>query len=357
MQKRKWGKGACYGLLLLGGQATCLAADVTSDDIALIDEELSAIRESRERETKVTGYVDAEYVNDTRDGTFHGFRMHHFSLFFTKRFNDDWRFFSEIEFEDGVKHESGTTEGKIFVEAVNVDYQWRAGQFARIGRFFTPAGIWSIDHYPPFVPTQERPMHIRNIFPQIVDGVDAFGTLPVGDHFLKYDLYLVNGDGTPGSGDDNDQKAVGARASLLLSGFKYLEVGVSGFRDTNTSGASLTEKTAYGLHGKWKTGPVTLQGEYAAATLDPQSGASIDKLGYYLQGMYDINQWTVGYRYDFWDEQESAAKDETRNSVFVNYHVTPNIVWKLEHHIIDDEDVSKVDYEKTILSIAYYLGD
>ena len=109
------------------------------------------------------------------------------SLFFTKDFGNGWSFFSEVEYEDGPKFEGdGTTlssqDGKIFLESVNMTYLHKPDLSARVGRFFTPAGIWSVDHYPPFVGTQLRPQHIRKIFPQVIDGAGVFGSLTLKDN-------------------------------------------------------------------------------------------------------------------------------------------------------------------------------
>ncbi len=358
---------ACFCALLAIGAAPSVMAAVTEDDLALVEEEINTIKEARETATQVSGYVDAEYIDDSRDTATipdkYGFRMHHLSLFVTKKFNHDWKFFSELEFEDGVNTEDGI--GTIFAEAINIDYQWSPSQYVRVGRDFTPAGIWSVDHYPPFVPTQEMPMHIRKIFPDVVDGIDAHGTVAMGSTFMDYDAYVANGDRTngydsAGEKDNNHQKTVGGRVSFILPAFNRLELGASVLKDTNTdpSVPENVKKTAIGVHGKLKVGSVTLQSEYASDTKKPQGGgAETKQLGYYLQALYDIQQWTVGYRYDFWDEDKSDANKVTDNAVFVNYHVNPNIVCKLETHMVSNKDSAVEDYQRTILSIAYYLGN
>ena len=65
----------------------------------------------------------------------------------------------------------------------------------------------------------------------------------------------------------------------------------------------------------------------------------------------------MGYRYDFWDEDKSDADKVTDNVEFVNFHVSPVIVLKLEHHGVNHKDPAVEDYDRTILSIAYYLGE
>lgn len=356
-------KKAIICALLVAGSSPSVWAAVTDDDFSLLEEEVNSLKEAKETATKISGYVDAEYISDTRDNATiddkYGFRLHHLSLFVTKRFNRDWKFFSEVEFEDGTFIDSDPTapgqSGSIFAEAVNIDYQWRPSQYVRVGRDFTPAGIWSVDHYPPFVPTQETPMHIRQIFPGVIEGVEAHGTLPMGSTFMDYDAYVANGDNTPGESDTNDQKALGGRVSFILPAFNRLELGASVFRDTNDADV---RKTAYGAHGKLKVDKLTLQTEYAADTLKPLDGSAETKqVGYYLQALYDISQWTVGYRYDLWNPDKAATAKVTDNVLFVNYHVSPVIVCKLEHHMVNNQDTTVEDYGRTILSIAYYLGE
>lgn len=374
-----------YILLTIGIIPNVWAA-VTEDDLSLVEDEINTIKEERDTATKLSGYVDAEYINDSRNsaimnaqGDKYGFRIRHLSLFVTKKFNQKWSFFSEAEFEDGTFIDSGgpasNTSGSIYAESINMDYQWRPSQYLRIGRDFTPAGIWSTDHYPPFVATQDTPMFFEAhaIFPGVIDGVDAHGTLPIGKSFLEYDAYVANGDSTPGQSDNNRQKAFGGRVNFILPAFKLLHIGASFFRDTDpynyTGDPSVmldSRKTSYGFHGKLKVDNWTVQAEYAQDTRKPLDGgatAETKQVGYYLQALYDVNQWSIGYRYDFFNPDKSASTkvDAKDNVVFVDYHVSPVIVCKLEHHMVKDHSLvstyGKADYSRTILSIAYYLGE
>jgi len=356
-------------IVLALGSASVARAAVSDADISMLEAEIDALKEDKNAGIKVSGYADASYINDSRDvatlngpnGDKYGFRLDHLAMFLTKKFDKNWNFFSEVEYEDGTFIDSDPTapaqSGSVFVESVNIDYQWRPSHYVRFGREFTPAGIWSIDNFAPFVPTTEMPMHIRQIFPAVIDGVDAHGTVPMGATFMDYNVYVANGDGTPGESDNNRQKALGGRVSFILPAFQHLELGASVFRDTNDVDV---RKTAYGVHGKLRADKLTLQAEYANDNQKPLGGgAETKQTGYYLQALYDISKWTVGYRYDYWNPDKSAAPSEkvTDNVVMVNYHVSPVIVCKLEHHMVNSQDPAAEDYGRTILSIAYYLGD
>lgn len=351
--------------------------NVLKDEILILQDQLEETNVANTNEMKISGYADIEYHNNTLDGKEPGFRLHHMSLFFEKRVTDDWKFFSEIEYEDAPFLEFDYTDkkddsvcegcyGKIFLEAANFTYSANPLVSVRTGRFFTPAGIWSVDHYPSFVPTQLRPEHIRNIFPQVVDGLGLFGTIAMGNTFINYDAYLGNGESNSGKADRNSEKATGFKVSLLLPIMKYFEIGASAYNDTITQNDTVVpgttidvDKTAVGAHLKMKFLDFTFQSEFASGKLDPEGGTSYKRKGYYAQLLYDIGAWTFGVRHDFYDEDDTVEKDMIFNSLIVNYHVNPAIVLKLEHHQVEDEDPDpkKEDYDHTIASIVMYLGN
>jgi hypothetical protein len=317
----------------------------------------------------VSGYADAEYVTTDVPGDA-GFRLHHLSMFLKKQVSDELRFFSETEWEDapyvsGDPGSSVTRSGTIFIEALNFDYQWRPDTSMRVGRFFTPAGIWSVDHYPPFVLTQMRPQHIREIFPQLVDGAAISGLHAVGSAFVGYDLYIGNGEtGTfNGHSDENTTKAAGLKVNVALPIAQQFDVGATLYHDKLAASADPNEskKDAYGAHAKIRQGAFVLQAEYADGkyepTVSPATNLPYHKKGYYAQFSYDINKWTLGYRYDYFDPNTtSVASSATKiNSAIVNYHVNRNVVLKWEHHIADVLDPAQPNWYKDIVSIVANL--
>jgi hypothetical protein len=340
-------------------------------DVGLAHEETDDIAMRLKSSMSVSGYADTEYVK-TNNGDPSGFRIHHLSMFLKKQVSDDMRFFSETEYEDAPYVTATPTgnSGKLFVEALNFDYQWRPHTSMRVGRFFTPAGIWSVDHYPPFVMTQMRPQHIRLIFPQLVDGASISGNHAVGSSFASYDIYFGNGE-TPnfdGNGDNNSSTAVGLRTNVALPIAKLFEVGATLYHDKlgPLADPALSKKDVYGLHAKIEVGDFGLQAEYADGryepTVSPATNLPYHKKGYYAQFDYDIGKWTVGYRYDFFNPDTSKSNGLTNygariNSAIVNYHVNKNVVLKLEHHVADEiyQTATNRDWYKSIISIAVNL--
>ena len=324
---------------------------------------------SKEIENNITisGYADVEYRGSSEPGINEEFRMHHLSLFFSKQFDNNVKFFSEIEYEDTPKFEgkndgSGdleTASGKIFVEALNFDWNYSQHLNIRAGRFFTPAGIWSEDHYPPFVTTQERPLHIRKIFPQLIDGLSLFGSTEfTTNHFFNYTAYIGNGESNvSGKKDLNNSKGVGFKGDYNAPWLDDFTLGFTLYRDNNDTSNNDAEKFAYGYHLKLRQGNFTLQGEYAKEELNFVNILE-DEIseGYYAQLLYQFEQWGLGYRYDVFDKTDIDTNKTIRNSLFINYHLNENFTLKGEYHQDSYGDSMIADYNAYILSITGYLG-
>ena len=349
------------------------AASTKNEEIALLKEELSIVQDQIEeinqnasKQMRISGYADLELQKSTELGKYTSFRLHHLSLFFEKRIEEKWKFFSEIEFEDAPKFEGAgeaqtppasgeiveDAEGKIYVEAVNISYQHDAALNIRGGRFFTPAGIWSVDHYPSFVPTQIRPQHIRQIFPQVIDGLVAYGTVNFNSSFLDYHVYSGNGEGNTGSGDLNSDKSNGARFALILPWLNYMELGLSAYNDILNDG---TKKRATGSHFKIEYRNFAIQGEYAKGVYT--IGTNRRSNGYYAQLLYRPSAVSYGIRHDYYKADENVASSgNTFDGVFFNYRVNDSVLFKLEHHLVKSDDSSISSHSESICSLVVYLG-
>ena len=368
-------------VLLLSSPATSSAASLSQevDELRARLEVLEAeVEESNHKFSglfEVGGYADTEYIVTDKGDDENGFRVHHLSFHFVKQISDKWRLFSEVEFEDGPKlgeeetltitddlggiHTVETVEhkeGKIFVETFTLGYQHNRQVNFFFGRYLVPGGIWNVDHYTPFVPTQERPQHIRKIFPQINDGVQFYGTKNLSGIVTDYTAYVGNGSGNSGHGDGNANTAAGARLKFKFPNFHGAELGFSGYTETDNDD---TERTAQGVDLKLRWKDLKFQGEYAMGDFDLKAaGADFDRSGYYGQLIYGIGKLDFIYRYDWYDAADIVVKgDKEINTFALNYHFTPSVVGKLETHFNEFEDSTKENYNKTIFSIAVYLGE
>jgi len=125
------------------------------EELSLIQEQIEEINLNANDSINISGYTDIEVHNSSKPGKKPGFRLHHLSLFFEKTIKEKWKFFSEIEYEDAPKFEGdGVAQpdpaqgdiikdatGKLFVEAVNITYQFEPNLNIRGGRFL---GVGSI---------------------------------------------------------------------------------------------------------------------------------------------------------------------------------------------------------------------
>lgn len=326
------------------------------------------LTEQIDRSMQLSGYADVEYKGSSEPGINEEFRMHHLSLFFTKQFDNRLKFFSEIEYEDtpkfdGVNDGSGdlkSASGKIFVEAINFDWNHSQHFNIRVGRFFTPAGIWSEDHYPPFVATQERPLHIRKIFPQLVDGASIFGSTEfMPDHFFNYTSFIGNGESNvSGKKDLNSNKAVGFKGDYKAPWLDDFTLGFTLYNDNKDSSNKDVEKFAYGFHLLLRQNNLTFQSEYAASDIESTDPINDYKSkGYYAQFIYGFDQWSIGYRYDFFDKKSIDLEEVQRNSFFINYRLNEYFSLKGEYHDDRHQDPAIDEYGYYIFSITGYLGN
>ena len=333
-------------------------------------EELKARIEVLEAETEetdrrfsdlmeISGYADSEYIITDKGTDADGFRVHHLSFHFIKQIDDKWKMFSEVEFEYGPKigEDDGAgnikyKEGKLFVEVFTIDYAHNPKLNMRLGRYLTPGGIWNVEHYPPFVPTQQRPQHIRKLFPQVMDGLQFNGTTDLGGTVTDYILYVGNGSGNDGSGDGNANKAYGGRLKFKVTG--ATELGLSLMNERDNSGVA---EDAFGVDLKYRWKKLGLQAEYASGEFTPLTGTGYERTGYYGQLIYGIGKLDLIYRYDWYDADDTVVDGDTVVNTFaLNYHFTPSVVGKLETHFHEYEDETEENYNKTLISLAVYLG-
>lgn len=130
---------------------------------------------------------------------------------------------------------SSSGRNDIIVGGVVIERAWSEYSFAdelnlRGGYFFTPYGIWNVDHGTPTLLSLLLPdAQVTEVIPQQQVGVMAHGRTLLGDYMLGYHAYVGNGR-TPGLFDLSHDKAVGGRLTLSPVTFGgELELGFSGY--------------------------------------------------------------------------------------------------------------------------------
>ena len=306
---------------------------------------------------EIGGYFDVMYVMTYKNNTADKFRVHHLNLQLAKELSEGWSFFTEIEYEDGPKFEfdDGAIEeanGGLMVETMYVDAEVNDYLTLRMGRYLDPAGIWTVNHYAPFVPTMVKPQLVGKIFPTTLDGLQAFGSKPLGSNYTgEYKLYTGNGFGEPGKLDSNSNKAAGGSFNLKFLALYDLNIGISAYRDSDTSD---TKIDAIGTDVQFRVKSFAFQGEYANAERETTANVNTRRAGWYAQGIYDIKKVSLIYRYDTYRDTALTNRDHDTNTVAINYHFTPNIVAKLEHNM--HKLTTAEDYNQTIATLAVFIG-
>lgn len=324
------------------------------------DEETKHNLAAISRLVNVSGYADAEYKFTNQQDENNGFRLRHLSLFFTKDIQKEWKLFTELEFEDAPRIESNPnndtvskSQGIIFLEQMYIQYHPSLDWDIRVGRFLTPAGIWWIYHYPPYVPTQTFPLMYKVIFPEVLDGIQLRNSIPLKDSIIDTNVYIANGSGNSGHMDRNENKSVGGRVNTnIING---LSAGFSYFREKNNQNTMLN---SYGFHMLFNYAPFKVQAEYAIRRNRPESGLKFYDSGWYAQATYDINNWTIAGRYDHYDSNDTIPNNcQFRYTGAVNYHFAHNVVGKVEFNHNRFEDRSIENFNEVIMAIAVAIGD
>lgn len=311
----------------------------------------------------LNGYADVEYDYSNQPGVSDHFRIRHLSLFFSQKVQNEWDLFSEIEWEDAplIKADPATNtvakaQGQFLMEQMYIQYRSGPEFDVSAGRLLTPAGIWLIYHYPPFIPTQERPLHIRQIFPQYSDGIMVRRSFNLLNALVDTNFYVANGQDGSGSTDPSASKAVGLRlnaATDLLD--NKLDFGGSYLSDEDTAG---TYQNSYGLHLKLDHQAFGLQSEYATRQNMPPGADTYWNTGLYAQGTYDINKWTLAARWDWYNSNSLIPQnDHYVYTGAVNYHFAHNVICKAELHRHEFNNPLSTNYYLGIVSVALALGD
>ncbi len=120
------------------------------------------------------------------------------------------------EFRDPIDQADIIRVGGIVIERAWVEYEWNAKLRVRMGRWFTPYGLWNIDHGSPTLLGATKPMIIGyNLMPSAQTGLLVLGEARSHDFRLSYFASLANGKSTTDEYRDMDNnKGVGAGFKL-----------------------------------------------------------------------------------------------------------------------------------------------
>jgi hypothetical protein len=306
-----------------------------------IDRLVGARQNVSEGQTTIGGYGELHY-NDLDSGAEMDF--HRFVLFFNHAFNDDIRFFSEVELEHSLAGDGAP--GEVELEQAYAEIDLNDATRLKAGLFLVPVGLINETHEPPTFYGVERNPIENQIIPSTwwEGGVGVSGNL--GASGVSYDLGVHSGlavDDSFSIRGGRQKVAEAVAEDLAVSGrLKYtgiagVEIAASIVHQSDVSQELVVDAGAATLletHARWSHGPLTLTALYARWTLDgdaPEAAEKDTQDGYYLEASWRFGErFGVFARHNVWDTGGAGDTEHTQANVGFNYWPHRNLVFKFD---------------------------
>ncbi|WP_339864723.1 porin [Paremcibacter congregatus] len=326
--------------------------------------------------TTIGGYTELHYNGGDADQI----DLHRFVLFLGHEFNDNIRFFSELEVEHSIAGEGQV--GAVELEQAFVEMDLNENTRVSVGQLLIPVGILNETHEPPTFYGVERNNVEKNIVPATwwEAGVKLSGNLTES---FSYDLVMHSGLDTTGAGYKirSGRQKVGnapwkntaftARASWqAMPGVKF--AGTFQYQDDITQSGGLDQSasaTLFEAHANVERA-VSDNGTFGLRALYAQWNINADQAdllgrdtqrGWYIEPSYKItldDQNAVGFfaRYSVWDNEAGDSIDSAykQTNFGVNYWPHKNVVLKMDYQIDNFASESKED-NRLNLGVGLYF--
>jgi porin-like protein len=316
--------------------------------------------------TSVGGYGEMHYNNltsDDSDKSKDEFDLHRFVMFFGHQFNDDLRFYSELEVEHSLVKDTkdGSNGGEVEVEQAYIEWDYTENQRAKAGVFLVPVGILNETHEPnTFYGVERNPVE-KNIIPATwwEGGAMFSGEIAEG---LSYDAGVHSGlfiDPNKGKAKirDGRQKVSEAKGDDLAYTGRLKYTGMPGLELAATvqyqadvwqgesfAGEEEADATLWELHAAYNNGPFGVRALYAQWNIDDAiesviAGAN-EQEGLFIEPSYRITEKLgIFARYSEWDNQagDSSDTEKQQYDLGFNYWLDERVVLKADYMREDSE--------------------
>jgi hypothetical protein len=317
-----------------------------------------------------------------------------FVLFFSHEFNDDLRFFSELEIEHSLISDDARAPGAVELEQAYLEWDYSRNHRVAAGMYLVPMGIINETHEPNTFYGVERNRTESRIIPSTyrVNGIKFAGQLGSG---FSYDLGIHEGlffeSGNGGELAIRDSRQAGARAEMgdlaytarvRYTGIPGLELGLSMQyqSDITQSGSTRGNTNRDGVldglgnpvtgidailteaHIAYRSGAWGFRALFAEWNIDDKietvanndssnNGLGRDRqYGYYLEPSFQLtDKFGLFARYERTDERAGSKFGDARDSASkrtllgMNYWLTDNVIMKLDYQFEDDDKASDLD--------------
>ena len=302
--------------------------------------------------THIGGYAEMHYNNldnDLEGGSDkEEMDFHRFVLFVGHEFNENTRFFSEIELEHSLSGDGKA--GEVELEQAYIEHDFAADHRLKAGLFLVPVGIMNETHEPDTFYGVERNNVEKNIIPATwwEGGMAVSGEIFPG---FSYDAAMTSGLGLDEDEwkiRDGRQKVSKAKASdfaytgrLKYTGIAGLELGATAQYQEDLYQGGLAD-TVDGIlleaHASYQNGPFGLRALVAHWDIDDSINAvktgADEQEGWYVEPSWRINDsFGLFARYSEWDNQAGASVDSEYDQwdLGINYWLVENVVFKFDY--------------------------
>lgn len=277
--------------------------------------------------------------------------LHRFVIFMGHEFNEQIRFFSELEVEHAMAKDTVTgSAGTVAVEQAYLDFSVNDGLSVKAGLMLMPVGISSETHEPPtffgvernpvetfIIPTTWREGGVA-LTARSGNGLTLDGAFTSGLKTTAAKNYAVR-DGRQNTANAQAKDAA-FTARLKWSGVPGVELaGTLQYQAdiTQSTDATAGAATLYETHAVVTKGVFGLRALYAGWNLDgrgPKAVGADKQNGWYVEPSWKCTeQWGVFARHSRWDTQARDTSDSKlrQNDVGVNYWPHSDVVVKLDY--------------------------
>lgn len=272
--------------------------------------------------------------------------VHRFVLFMSHDFDNQTRFFSELE----VEHSNTTSNGVVALEQAYIEYAVHDAINLKAGMLLMAVGILSETHEPPTFYGVERNPVETNIIPTTW----SEGGVMLTSHWqngLAFDAALTSGLSTTAAsnyavraGRQNASKALAVNAAytgrLKWTGIPGLELAATLHHQsdiTQSTDATAGAATLYETHAVLRHGAFGLRLLYAGWQLAGSGPASLgadSQNGWYAEPSWRLSEhWGVFARHSSWDNRAGDASDSRfqQTDLGMNFWPHPDVVIKMDY--------------------------
>jgi len=299
--------------------------------------------------TRIGGYGELHYnniSNNLNNTDNKQIDFHRFVLFMGHEFDENTRFFSEVELEHSIAGEDA--EGEIELEQAYIERDINDRLTGKAGLFLVPVGIINETHEPPAFYGVERNSIEKDIIPatwweagvaanfKLAPGIEADFAVTSGLNVGSD--YKIRGGRQKVSEAKADNLAYTSRVKYtaipgveLAASLQYQSDLTQGLVGVDTASATL-----FSAHAIYQRDGLGLKALYARWDIDGAEAKALGRdlqQGYYIEPSYRFNErFGVFARYGAWDNTAgiNGNTEIQQSNLGVNYWLHENVVVKFD---------------------------